>query len=115
MCPVGLEPTTYGLREPVGRCLGLDLLASVESSHPEDFDVRCIQSATATYDEEGFSATAATAIDFIATRCRISTSALFDRSASPRAPNAVIASLMEAHGPDPLVPSVGKPGEGICR
>jgi hypothetical protein len=34
---------------------------------PEDSDVRCIQSATATYDEEGFSAAAVTAIDFNAT------------------------------------------------
>jgi hypothetical protein len=58
----------------------------------EDSDVRCIQSATATYDEEGFSAAAVTAIDFIATgmphqhlRTVRQVSLTFDR------PHAVIA------------------------
>jgi hypothetical protein len=39
----------------------------IQALLPEESDVRCVQGATATYDEEGFSAAAVTAMDFVAT------------------------------------------------
>jgi len=47
---------------------GVALVAEpIQALLPQDSDVRCIQGATATYDDEGFSAAAVTAMDFMAT------------------------------------------------
>lgn len=47
---------------------GVALVAEpIQAMLPEESDVRCVQGATAAYDEVGFSAAAVTAMDFIAT------------------------------------------------
>jgi hypothetical protein len=87
--PVWSATTTHDLTDAPGVAL---VAEPIQALLPEDSDVRCIQSATATYDEEGFSAAAVTAIDFIATgmphqhlRTVRQVSLTFDR------PHAVIA------------------------
>jgi len=62
--PVWSARTTHDLTDAPGVAL---VAEPIQALLPEDSDVRCIQSATATYDEEGFSAAAVTAIDVIAT------------------------------------------------
>jgi len=62
--PAWSATTTRDLTDAPGVAL---VAEPIQALLPEDSDVRCIQSATATYDEEGFSAAAVTAIDFIAT------------------------------------------------
>ena len=62
--PAWSATTTHDLTDAPGVAL---VAEPIKALLPEDSDVRCIQSATATYDEEGFSAAAVTAIDFIAT------------------------------------------------
>jgi hypothetical protein len=91
--PVWSATTTHDLTDAPGVAL---VAGPIQALLPEDSDVRCIQSATATYDEEGFSAAAVTAIDFNATgmpdqhlRTVRQVSLTFDR------PHAVIAI---AHG-----------------
>lgn len=47
---------------------GVALVAEpIQALLPDESDARCIQAATATYDDQGFSAAAVTAMDFLAT------------------------------------------------
>jgi len=62
--PAWSATTTHDLTDAPGVAL---VAKPIQALLPEDSDVRCIQSATATYDEEGFSAAAVTAIDFMLT------------------------------------------------
>ena len=87
--PAWSATTTHHLTDAPGVAL---VAEPIKALLPEDSGVRCVQSATATYDEEGFSAAAVTAIDFNATgipeqhlRTVRQVSLTFDR------PHAVIA------------------------
>ena len=87
--PMWSATTTHDLTGAPGVAL---VAEPIQALLPEDSDVRCIQGATATYDDEGFSAAAVTAVDFMATgvpqqhlRTVRQVSLAFDR------PHAVIA------------------------
>jgi hypothetical protein len=87
--PAWSATTTHDLTHAPGVAL---VAKPIQALLPEDSEVRCMQGATATYDEEGFSAAAVTAIDIMATgmpeqqfRMVRQVSLTFDR------PHAVIA------------------------